>query len=272
MFQHAQPLPVPPWLTDPRDQIDRVLRQTDPVELRSPIVRRVASTGFVTEGVLSRLANRLVAHRIDAATLVVDLGCGGAGISLWLAERTSTRLIGIDSDDSALEQARLLRPGFSLDREPSFECTTFEATWMAPAIAHAVISIDALHLAADPVAALAEAHRILLAGGLLTFNVYVADEDPDAAHWIRALERVGFAMLDIDDRTETWREIMTAKHENRLEHAALVSSLLGERRAKRELATSRAMLGIGGPSQIETTRRVELVAYKARLARSGSCV
>lgn len=97
-------------------------------------------------------------------------------------------------------------------------------------------------------------------------------EDPDAAHWVRALERVGFAMLDIDDRTETWREIMTAKHENRLEHAPLVSSLLGERRARRELATSRAMLGIGGPSQIQTTRRVELVAYKARLARSGSCV
>src|SRR5688500_4372451 len=76
---------------DPRAQLEQALRALEPFELCSPVVRRVNASGFATEDVLSRMLTRLQRHRVEASSLLVDLGCGAAGASLWLAERTGAR-------------------------------------------------------------------------------------------------------------------------------------------------------------------------------------
>jgi SAM-dependent methyltransferase len=247
----------------PRDQLDLALRVLDPVDLRSPILCRLESTAFVTEDILVRQVARLQRYRVNSSATLVDLGCGTGGVSLWLAERTGARLHGIDTDALAIGRARRNTRDFLLSHIPTFECASFDSTWIEPSTAHAIVSLDALHLATRPAAALAEAHRILVSNGILHFNVYVADDDPGAAAWVRNLEAVGFAMLDIDDQTHVWRSVMTARHRARLEHADVFATRFSERTLAAELATSRTMLGLDhGPSVIANTRRVELVARK----------
>src|SRR5262245_50356132 len=158
----------------PADDLEEALRDIDPAELRAPVLRRIAASGFLTEAVLSRMHARLRRERLDATSLLVDVGCGRAGASLWLAEDTGARLQGVDIDAHAIAQARLAAPSFTLAREARFDCAAFEATWIEPASAHVVISLDALHLAARPFDALWEVHRILIDGGVVLFNVYVA--------------------------------------------------------------------------------------------------
>jgi SAM-dependent methyltransferase len=261
----------------PRDQFDAALRALDPVDLRSPVIRRVDASGFVTEDLLSRLLHRLQRYRVNASSTLVDLGCGSAGVSLWLAERTSARLHAVDADALSVGRASRRARDYRLAHAPTFDCAPFETTWIEASLAHAIISIDALHLATRPLAALLEAHRILASNGVLSFNVYVSDDDPGAASWVRTLESAGFAMLDIDDQTHVWRSVMTARHRARIEHAALLTRQFGERLVAPELAISRTMLGLDyGPSLIANTRRVELVARKdstlalRRLARGSS--
>ena len=248
---------------NPRADLDDALRALDPAELRSPIVRRVNASGFVTEDILARLLARLQRHRVDVNSFLVDLGCGAGGTSLWLAERTGARLYGVDADPLAIGRARRSMRDFVLAQDPTFDCAAFEATWIEPSLAHAVISIDALHLSSRPLTALAEVHRILITGGIVIFNVYVADDDPGAISWVKTLEQAGFAMLDIDDQTHVWRAVMGAKHRARIDQAAHLGARFGERAVAPELALSRTMLGLDyGPSVIANTRRVELVARK----------
>lgn len=259
---------------DARAQLDDALRELDPAELRSAVVRRVNASGFATEDVLGRMLTRLQRHRIDGGSLLVDLGCGTAGVSLWLAERTGARLYGVDADPLAVGRARRAIRDFVLAREPTFDCASFEATWIEPSIAHAVMSLDALHLTSRPAEALAEVHRVLVTGGIALFNVYVADDDPGAHAWVRTLEQGGFAMLDIDDQTHVWRSVVSAKHRARLDNAYALARRFGQRAIAPELAVARTMLGLDhGPSVLANTRRVELLARKvtgASARRRGS--
>ena len=152
---------------------------------------------------------------------------------------------------------------FVLAQDATFDCAAFEATWIEPSLAHVVISLDALHLSSRPQTALAEVHRVLMTGGIVLFNVYVADDDPGATSWVKTLEQAGFAMLDIDDQTHVWRSVMSAKHRARIDQAPYLAQRFGERVVAPELAVSRTMLGLDyGPSVIATTRRIELVARK----------
>jgi SAM-dependent methyltransferase len=246
-----------------RDQLDEVLRDLDPVELRSPVVRRVGASGFVTEDILGRLLARLQRHRVDVNSFLADFGCGSAGASLWLAERTGAKLYGVDADPLAIGRARRSMKNFVLAQDATFDCASFEATWIEPSLAHAVVSLDALHLSSRPSAAFAEVHRVLITGGIVIFNVYVSDDDPGATSWVKTLEQAGFAMLDIDDQTHVWRSVMGAKHRARIDQAPYLAQRFGERVVAPELAVSRTMLGLDyGPSVIANTRRVELVARK----------
>jgi SAM-dependent methyltransferase len=239
----------------------------DPEELRAPLLRRVSATGFVTRDVLERMYARLRRERIGATSTLVDVGCASSGASLLFAEKLGAQLFGIDIDPNAIAEARANASAFALQRQAHFEVATFESTWIPPASAHAVMSIDALHLAQRPLEAFAEVYRILIDGGVLLFNVYVANDDPNAANWVRALAQSGFTTLDINDQTATWRDLMHRRHRARVHHAPYLLKAFGDRAAG-ELAASRALLGLDyGPSVIDSTRRIELFARKVRSAR-----
>lgn len=233
-----------------------MLRQLEPDELLSPVVRRVGASGFVTEDVLFRLLQRVDRHvePIKAPGLV-DLGCGGGGVGLWLAERTGARLVGIDSDHAAVQRARRARRTYGLAHDASFHRASFEWTGLAPELAAFAIANDALYLALDRGPALAEAQRILAPGGVLLFDTYVDDTDPYGHSWICALVAAGFDVLELDDQTAAWRELMTRRHRARIRFAEFLTHQLGPWQAEAEVEASRRAL-----EQIPAIRRLELVA------------
>ncbi len=241
--------------------VEAVLRDLDPPELVAPVVRRIAPSGFVTEAVLARLVVRLRRHVLAVDDpLLLDLGCGAGGLGLWLAEQCRTRLVGIDLDGAAIRRARGLRTGFGLAYEPTFYAAAFEWTGLAPQIVDAIVSIDALHTAADRASALAEARRVLVPGGVLMFDVYVDERDRHAWQWARALLAAGFDLLELDDETDAWRAAMERKHRTRLRASGYLIRRLGPALAADELSRSRRVLGLDGGVGFARTRRLELVA------------
>ena|SRR5688572_19216603 len=254
------------WERKQRVALDAAIRDIGPAELRSPLMRRIHSDKFVTEESIARLVGRLERYNLDAESKLVDIGCSTAGASLYISERLSATLYGLDIDSTALARARQRVRNFDLANQPLFDCASFEASWLEPEVADAVISIDALHMAPRPHAALSEIHRILAPRGTLLFNVYVGEDDPNASVWVRHIEAAGFAMLDIDDQTEHWRWVMNTKHRACIEAAPFLERRFGTLVAP-TLAISRTMLGLDyGPCVIDSTRRVELVARKPLVA------
>ena len=92
--------------------------------------------------------------------LLVDVGCGpGLNLAAW--QPYAARVVGIDQH---LTQAEGLGPEIRLERGTAYDLP------IADGAAEAVLMLDVLEHVAD-VRALAEAHRILRAGGLLVASV-----------------------------------------------------------------------------------------------------
>jgi SAM-dependent methyltransferase len=144
---------------------------------------------------------------LEPGSVLVDLGCGRAGPSLWLARALRTRLIGIDFSPAGLALAARWAPRFTPQAE--FREGTFEATGLPDAAADGLFSVDALPFSPDIPAALREAHRILRPGGRLVLSAWESDlpDDTGVPDWSAALVAAGF---DVEDRsphpgsTERW--------------------------------------------------------------------
>jgi len=95
---------------------------------------------------------------------VVELGCGTAYVSAWLAKR-GARPVGIDNSPAQLETARLLQRESGL--EFPLHLGNAEATPFADASFDYAISEYGAALWADPYAWIPEASRILRPGGEL---------------------------------------------------------------------------------------------------------
>lgn len=246
-----------PALTRP--EIEAVLHALDPVELRAPSVRRVAAKAFVTEPVLARMARRLDRSLREPDSVVLQFGCRSAGVGMWLAEHRQLQLVQIDPSQYAVEQAMHACGRFQLETFPTFVRTELHDTRMTAGSVQAALSVAALYESEDPMAVLAEAHRVLAIGSMLQFDVFVPDDDPDAREWVRGLQYVGFDVLDIDDQTTAWRAIARDLHQSRLQFAPYLVDRLGTRQAAAIITRSRDIL-----EQLDRTRRVELVAQRRR--------
>jgi hypothetical protein len=264
MVSHAVPRFTQPLS---RTEIEAVLAALDPATLRSAIVQRVNARAFVTEDVLARIALRLENQGAlgGPESQLVVMGGRNAGIGLWLAEATRTNLVVLDPDQPWLDEAMHACGAFELDEFPTFQRATYDNTRLPTASVSAIVSLEAFYLAPYPSDALSEAHRVLANDGVLMFDAYVAEEDPEAKAWVAALAHAGFDVLDIDDQTAAWRAVTREQHLTRLHYEQYLVERLGSRRAGQQVAASRSMLNV-----LQTTRRVELLARRRRFARSSS--
>jgi SAM-dependent methyltransferase len=191
---------------------------------RSPGLRRVwqaASPDLPSEvEPHSFLSVALLGHIADVLTLspgqtLVDLGCGRGGPGLWLARSEGALLVGVDFSAVAVQQAADRAALFGLADRARFVVGDLAATGLPDASADAVVSIDALHFAADPTAAAREALRLLRPGGRLALTNWRPRDPGDARlpsrmriDWAGTLRRAGFAEVRVESRVE-WHERFT---------------------------------------------------------------
>jgi ubiquinone/menaquinone biosynthesis C-methylase UbiE len=190
----------------------------------SPGIRRVWETvdpclppeiepfSFVSVDLLGHVARALA---LSPGQILVDLGCGRGGPGLWLAKSQGASLIGVDFSAVAIQQATDRAALFGLVDTARFVVGDLAATGLPAATADAVVSIDALHLAADLAAAGREVLRILRPGHRLVLTSWQARTLGDARlpsrmriDWAAALRSVGFVEVGVESRPE-WHELFT---------------------------------------------------------------
>jgi SAM-dependent methyltransferase len=169
---------------------------------------------------LSFVSVALLGHVADALALapgqtLVDLGCGRGGPGLWLARSRGASLLGVDFSTVAIQQASDRVTLFGLAEAARFVVGDLTATGLAELIADAVVSIDALHFAADLPAAGREVLRILRPGRRLVLTGWQPRTPDDARlpsrlriDWAAALRLVGFVDVQVESRPG-WHDLFT---------------------------------------------------------------
>jgi SAM-dependent methyltransferase len=158
---------------------------------------------------LSGLREIAAAFQASGIQRLVDVGCGRGGPGLWVARELGCRLTGVDLSAVAVEQARRRAGLFGV--EAAFEVGAFDSTGLADAAADAVMSVDAMHFAADAVGAAAELFRICAPGGRLAITTWrVADGPPRLKRDIAgALKTAGWTLEAVEERPG-WLELQAA--------------------------------------------------------------
>ena len=125
---------------------------------------------FVSVALLRHVADALA---LSPGKTLVDLGCGRGGSGLWLAQSHGAVLIGVDFSVVAVQQATDRAALFGLADRARFVVGDLASTGLADGAADAVVSIDALHFAADPTARPAR-HGAAPPGGRLVLTNWQA--------------------------------------------------------------------------------------------------
>jgi SAM-dependent methyltransferase len=189
---------------------------------------------FVTLPQLRHMASEL---RVSPGDTLVDLGCGLAGPSLWVARETGAQLIGVDISSVAVAQATARAAALGMAERASFVVGTFAATTLPDSSANAIMSEDALQYAPDKRALFAEAVRILRPAGRIAFTAF--EIEPSRASGLPVLganpvpdyqplmEEAGFA-IDSYEEVPGWREALNAAYQASLDAKEELVAELGD--------------------------------------------
>ena len=187
--------------------IRRVWELVDP-----DLPAEVEPFSFVSVALLGHVAEALA---LAPGQTLVDLGCGRGGPGLWLARSRGVSLVGVDFSPVAIQQASGRVVVFGPAQAARFVVGDLAATGLPDAVADAVVSIDALHLAADLPAAGREVLRILRPGHRLVLTGWQPRTADDARlpsrlriDWAAALRSAGFVDVRVESRPE-WHERFT---------------------------------------------------------------
>jgi SAM-dependent methyltransferase len=175
---------------------------------------------FVSVDLLHHVAQAL---GLAPGQTLVDLGCGRGGPGLWLAQSQGVSLLGVDFSAVAVQQARDRAVLFGLADTARFAVGDLAATGLADAIADAVVSIDALHMAPDLAVAGREVLRILRPGNRLVLTGWQPRAPEDSRlpgrlriDWVTALRSVGFVDVQVASRPK-WHELFVRVYRVALE-------------------------------------------------------
>lgn len=156
------------------------------------------------------IAEVVEALRLSPGDTLLDLACGRGGYGLEIAARTGARLVGVDFSAEAVRQAR--EQARLLGRTAEFRVGDLAATGLDAASVEAVLCVDAIQFAEDPVASYRELRRVLAPGGraVLTCWEPVEQDDerlPDRLRRVAlgaGLAAAGFDNVEVRDHP-AWR-------------------------------------------------------------------
>ncbi len=185
--------------------------------------------GMSTRWTLQTFVDQL---RIPAGGTLVDIACGRAGVSLWVARETGADLIGVDWSSVAVAEAAKRASAWVGTGRARFQVGDLVDTGLPGECADAVLCADAIFFATDRVAAVREAARLLRPGGRYAFTADESDDGrPHAVpDWRPIIEAGG---LEVVERIEIprWAEQLGRMYEIWLANLDEVRETLGEEAA-----------------------------------------
>ena len=124
--------------------------------------------------------NRVIADRLQLSSsdVVLDAGCGVGGTAIWIAKEYGCRVVGISIVPQHIREARLLAERHGVAHLVTFEVRDYLATGCADSSFDAMYGIESMCYANDKSAFIAEAYRLLKAGGRLVVADGYASRDP----------------------------------------------------------------------------------------------
>jgi SAM-dependent methyltransferase len=224
----------------------------------------VAAFSFVSLSELQRLAREL---QLGPGQAFVDLACGGGGPGLWVTRETGADLVGIDISPAAVEQAAGRALQFGLNGRASFKVGDFAATGLPEAAFDGAISIDALWLAFDKLAALREAARILRPGARFLFTTWemtipIPDFPPQVDDHRPLLHEAGFEVEDYGEAPD-WERRQRGVYAGILASQAALIQERGEEAAGFMIQEAQQATGLlDGVDYLAHARRVFIVARR----------
>lgn len=176
---------------------------------------------FVPFGALSELAAAL---ELGPGQTLVDLGCGRGGIGLWVATRTGSDLIGVDSSRVAIADARRRAHQRRLPQHRSTEFVVADAarTGLGDSCADGLICVDVLQLVTDPELLVQEIARLLRPGGALVLTTWEgsgAAPDRFPRRIASLLTRVGLVDIKVREHPD-WLQRQLSIYSHAIERVA----------------------------------------------------
>jgi SAM-dependent methyltransferase len=209
---------------------------------------------FTTKSELNLIADLL---QVGPSMTVVDVACGQGGPGLWVARRTGSRLVGIDSSAEGVRQAVVRAAAMGLAKRSRFVVADAAATGLPDESADAAMSIDAIQLMPHKAAVVAEVRRVLRRSALFVFTTWEAMEGgPKAgrkatlASLVPLLEVSGFKVERRELRA-AFPEQATALFQGWLENRIALTAELGvEVYGQLEREANRALPEIGEDERV----------------------
>ncbi|MEU8980799.1 class I SAM-dependent methyltransferase [Streptomyces sp. NPDC048309] len=180
--------------------------------------------GFVTLSDL-RACARFFGER--NVTRLVDIGCGRGGPGLWVARELGASLVGVDVVAEAVAEAARLAETFQKAPRAAFHAASATDTGLPAAEFDGAMSIDALWMVLNKVAAFEELARLLRPGSPLVFTTWA----PPHLDYAWFLEPVGFQDIETVQLTAS-TERQLAVYERIIVQRDAIAREMGEEAAQ----------------------------------------
>jgi ubiquinone/menaquinone biosynthesis C-methylase UbiE len=206
--------------------------------------------------------------RVGLGQTFVDVACGRGGPGLWVAHETGAALVGIDFALVAVEHAAQRAVALDLSERARFQVGDFVATGLPEATFDGAMSVDALWVVPDKLAAAQEVARVLRPGARFVFTTWdvgiVPPIWPPQVNDHRPLLRnAGFA-VEVYEETSGWERRQRAMYEGIRASQVALTEEMGEIAAGAWLAEATYLPGLAdGTDYLAHMRRILVVARKA---------
>lgn len=166
---------------------------------------------FVPADGLRDIAERL---RLGPGKLLVDMACGRGGPGFWLARETGARLLGVDFSPVAVRQASERAASFGRTDHATFRVGEFGACGLEPAVADAVVCVDAIQFAPDPLAAFVDLFGATKPGAWSVFTTWQPPPEvtEPGADFAAAMTEAGYVDVAVEEYPD-WEDRRRAVYE-----------------------------------------------------------
>jgi ubiquinone/menaquinone biosynthesis C-methylase UbiE len=228
----------------------------------------IGQNSWLTNDELLRFVGWL---NLGPETELLDIACGSGGPAIRMAQLTRSTVTGVDIQEEAITNAKVLARGEGPGERVRFErLDATRALPFPPPVVDAVVCIDAINHLPDRAYVLADWARVLKPGGRLLFTDPIVVTGPLSNGEIAARSSTGYFLFmpkGEDERLLRAAGLDLLVCEDRTENMAEVAHRWWAARARRADALRRIEGETNYEGRQEFYRVAELIARERRLSR-----